>query len=187
MIYRVRRCHHGARPIYIWQSLYIEPNVDLVSITMWSMFDPPKKHPEIFEHYAQYKQFFDKIHTLEIRDFGWCGPSKVWHKLFCRADGGFLNHFHELRELHLVEPGDESWETYRSSLGLLSHKHRGIEKMKQWFDENKGNHPPQVRRPVPELILHAFRRACPRSDDEHRNLARLQLSLDDEDSDEISD
>jgi hypothetical protein len=54
---------------------------------------------------------------------------------------------------------------------------------KQWFDGNKGNHPPQARRSVPEFILHAFRRAGPRSDDGYRNLVRLQLSSDSKNSD----
>ena len=184
--HRVRQFYHGTRPKEILRPLYIDPKVDLVSITMYSMFDRPEEHPGSSK-YSQYEQFFDKIHTLEMRDFRWSSLSEGWYKIFRQADGGFLNHFHGLRELHLVEPGDKSWETERSSWGPPHHKNPGIEILKQWFEENKGNRPPQVRRSVPEMILHAFRRRCPRSDDEHWNLARLELSLDDEDSDEISD
>jgi 2EXR family len=181
-VHKVRRCYHGTRPKNILRPLYIDPKVDLVSISMYSMFDRPEEFPSIFQQYSPYEQFFDKIHTLEIRDFKWCGPIEVWYKIFHQANGGFLKHFHELRALHLVEPGGKDWETYRSSWGLPRHKNTGIEILKKWFNENKGNHPPQVRRSVPEFFLHAFRRSGPRSDDEHRNLARLQLSLDDEDS-----
>lgn len=187
MIYTIRKCSHGTSPKYILRPLYIDPKVDLVSIPMPSMFVSPKKLPEIFQHYSQSEHFFDKIHTLEIREFRLFRPCKVWYHFFCQADGGFLNHFHGLREVHLVEARDKSSETYRSIWGLPRHRNRGIEILKKWFDKNKGSHPPQVRRSVPEFILHAFRRAGPRSDDEHRNLARLQLSLDDEDSDWTSD
>lgn len=161
MIYRFRRCYHSTRPNHILRPLYIDSKVDLVPITMRSMFDRPKEHPKNFQYYSQYEHFFDKIHTLEIRDFRWCGPSEIWYQFFCQADGGFLNHFHGLRELHLVEPGDKSWELLRSTCGFSRHKNRGIEVLKQWFDKNKGSHPPQVRCSVPEFILHAFRRAGP--------------------------
>jgi hypothetical protein len=186
-VHRVRRFYHATRPKSILRPLYIDPKVDLVSISMYSMFDRPEEHHRIFQQYSQYEQFFDKIHTLEIRNFKWYGNSEVWYKLFRQADGGLLSHFHGLREVHLVEPGDKDWETYRFLWALPHPKITGVEILRQWFNENKGNHPPQARRSVPEIILHAFRRRCPRSDDEHRNLARLELSLDDEDSDWVSD
>ncbi len=67
----IRECSHGTSPRYILRPLYIDPKVDLVSISTRSIFHGPKEHPAIFQHYYQYEDFFEKIHSLEIRDFSW--------------------------------------------------------------------------------------------------------------------
>jgi hypothetical protein len=133
------------------------------------VFDHGKKHTRVFQHYSQYEQLFDKVQDLELREFRWCGLYEECYWFICQTEEGFLKHFvHGSMEVHLDEPGDKSCETYRASWGpprhkitgiesLPRHKNTGIEILKKWFNKNKGNHPPQTRRSVPEFILHAFR------------------------------
>ncbi|PMD43241.1 hypothetical protein L207DRAFT_292148 [Hyaloscypha variabilis F] len=146
----------------------------------------PHDHPMTFQHFSRNTKCFGSIRNLEIRDFdGHLSVMPEYTALLQRSYGGFLNLFHGLEELHIVESIVESKKLFSLRTRLRDNPaevERCIQTFHQWYKDNAGRYPPQALRSIPRVILHDYRRIEARSDDGNREVGRIPCSLDKEET-----
>ncbi|KAE9374352.1 hypothetical protein N431DRAFT_335254 [Stipitochalara longipes BDJ] len=148
----------------------------------WAIRHCPKKHLWAFQHFAQNRECFRNIQSLEIRDFDWHEHRQTYgEESFQTGQGGFLNLFHGLKELHIVE--SKSCYKYGPRLRECSTEMKQcLQIFYQWYEDNAGTHPPQALRSTPNIIPHDYRRIEVRSDDGNREVGRIPCSLNKEEA-----
>jgi hypothetical protein len=153
----------GARPICI------DPNLDLVYIDFKECLT---QETRVAELYHQDPDCFNSIRTLEVRNVCWPKPrTRLYTRAyFLIARAGALQYFHGLQTLHLVEGRDEMFQDNEDAVDLHSYIWGRLGTFQR-------RDPPDVKRSIPKVVFHHWRRLQTRSDDEHLNFAKMEFQV----------
>ncbi|CZR60199.1 uncharacterized protein PAC_10095 [Phialocephala subalpina] len=142
------------------RALIINPEIDHVWVEFRHLLDDKDRFKEAYE---QAVECFEKIQSLELRNFSWCQvihPDTLGQLVqrFESCDGGILKYFEELEELRLVATNKHPKEEMEAAIEAIRD---GVEyeMMSDFFG--------QVGRSYPEIIFYAWRGIRVRSDEEY--------------------
>lgn len=143
------------------RALIINPELDHVWVNFGHLFDHTDRFASTYE---QAVGCFEKIQSLEVRNFSWC---QVVHpdtlgllvEQFERSDGGIFKYFEELEELRLVATNRHPRCEMEAAVEMIR-EGMEYEMMSDFFG--------QVGRSYPEVYFHSWRGIRVRTDEEYQ-------------------
>lgn len=151
-----------------YRPVCFNPAVDLVCAHFTELWG---NHSELKKIDATNPDFFDAIRSLEVRGTEWSiyGPREDVFEECLEADFAALRCFRGLRELHFIL-GKALQRTDAAELVVQMEK--ALKILRDWYQDDRFD-VPGMKRSVPQIFFHHYRRKESWSDEDNRNFKRI--------------
>ncbi|KAK0101133.1 hypothetical protein ONS95_012886 [Cadophora gregata] len=160
-------------PVARHRPICFSPKIDQFCIDASEMYDY-QNDTELQKVLEEFPGCLDDIQVLEVRHVTWgASPGVPDMRTYQSVEYGVLNHFRNLKELHMISAEKQQPCGSRQSLMVTRRAHASFMK---WYEKARDLDPEGSKRSVPKVSFHCYREKRVMSDDDRRHWKKLYIA-----------